>query len=132
VDIQGDATSTDCSDATVGEPPSQPGVVATGRVTSPVFEVSARLDGFWPGEESSGPYRRLSVVCSKDDSDIQAFSAGDVLMVRGDVKEFFCMAEMVAGHILERQTTPHARCSRCRHGAQRTLRGERQRRMLRR
>ncbi|MFT7582052.1 MAG: hypothetical protein ACI9MR_003733, partial [Myxococcota bacterium] len=94
--IQQDVTSTGC---TVGvDEVTQPLIRTVGVAMSPVFSASAGTDGVYLGAATSGSESGLLVVWPKTLT-VPSITPGAHLAVYGDVKEFYCMTELLASEI---------------------------------
>jgi len=93
-DIQSGDASAKCTNPTGNAAATQKKIRVTGVVVSPVYEVSANLNGLYISTETPGPNSGLPVIFGKDDG-ITA-NVGDSVAVDGDVKEFYCNTQIQA------------------------------------
>lgn len=63
-------------------------------VTGPVHDAAETLEGFYVADKKGGPYSGIKVVAAK--GEVPPLTAGDVVDLFGDVKEFYCLTEFDA------------------------------------
>ncbi|MFT7581805.1 MAG: hypothetical protein ACI9MR_003483 [Myxococcota bacterium] len=102
-DIQLHATSTGCT--VQADQPTQAMIRTVGVATSPVFAASPSYDGVYLGAPTSGPNSGLLVVWPNTLT-IPDIAPGVRVAAYGQVKEFFCMTELVASEIRGVDTQP--------------------------
>jgi predicted extracellular nuclease len=93
-DIQSGDASAKCTNPSGNAAATQKKIRVTGVVVSPVYQVSANLNGIYISTETPGPNSGLPIIFGKDDG----FTAnvGDTVAVEGDVKEFYCNTQVQA------------------------------------
>lgn len=97
-EIQIAPSSAECTEE-VEDLVTQTSVSVTGVVASPIFSVSAGLNGAYIGESEGGENSGLLVVWNTS-LDVEAVVVGAVVEARGDVQEFYCNTQLSAVQLI--------------------------------
>jgi hypothetical protein len=92
--LQGGTDSQACSGGVANGTPKYGIALGPVVVTTPKYSASATFDGYYVADAAAtGDDTGLVVVVAKSLN--TAFAVGDVLDIKGDYKEYFCMSEVV-------------------------------------